>query len=95
MESSKTIIMDKPLPSVACAIATRAIAVLDDPLHYMYIKVNKFLNKSPNWALAKLPSYWVDKVFLHPPADDDTHQREVHWVVETLLDGLQTVEVML
>ena len=68
--------------------------VLNDPLHFMYSKVNKFLNKSPNWEIAKLPSYWVDKVCLNPPADDDTHQREVQWVLDTLIDGLRTEEVI-
>ncbi|MCJ1383857.1 hypothetical protein MMC17_006971 [Xylographa soralifera] len=94
MESAKNIVATKQFPSVAGVLATRAVLVLNDPLHFMYSKVNKFLNKSPSWEIAKLPSYWIDKVFLHPPADDDTHQREVHWVVETLIDGLRTAEVI-
>ncbi|MCJ1280704.1 hypothetical protein MMC26_000021 [Xylographa opegraphella] len=94
VDSAKDIILTKQLPSVAGVIATRAVMVLNDPLHFMYPKVNKFLNRSPNWEIAKLPSYWVDKVFLHPPADDDSHQREVQWVVDTLIDGLQTAEDM-
>ncbi|MCJ1405313.1 hypothetical protein MMC11_008540 [Xylographa trunciseda] len=93
-ESAKPIITNKQFPSVAGVIATRAVKVLDDPLHFMYIKVNKFLNKSPNWEIDKLPSYWVDKVFLHPPSDDDTHHYEVQWVVDTLIDGLRTAEDM-
>ncbi|MCJ1435584.1 hypothetical protein MMC27_004958 [Xylographa pallens] len=94
MESAKYIIATKQFPSVAGVIATRAVMVLNDPLHFMYPKVNKFLNKSPSWDVAKLPSYWVDKVFLHPPADDDTHQREVQWVVDTLIGGLRTAQDM-
>ncbi|MCJ1390900.1 hypothetical protein MMC18_003761 [Xylographa bjoerkii] len=94
VESAKTIITNKQFPSIAGIIATRAVTVLHDPLHFMYIKVNKFLNKSPKWEIAKLPSYWVDKVFLHSPANDDTHQREVQWVVDTLIDGIRTAEDM-
>ena len=59
----------------------------------MYIKVNKFLNKGPPWNVTKLPSYWIDKVMLHPPSDDDSHHREVEWLLDALLDGLRTPSV--
>ena len=74
-------------------MATRSVQVLDDPLHFMYPKINKFLNKGPQWNVAKLPSYWIDKVFLHEPVEDDAHNREVDWVLDTLIDGLRTTAV--
>ena len=67
--------------------------VLGDPLHFMYTKVNKFLNKSPKWNPRKLPSYWIDKVLLHPPTEDESHYREVEWVLDALMEGLRTAQV--
>lgn len=81
--------MIKPLPHFAGVLAARLVRILDHPLHFMYTKVNKFLNRSPVWEFAKLPSYWIDRAFLHPSTDDDAHHREVRWVLETLLAGLR------
>ena len=67
--------------------------VLADPLHFMYTKAGKFLNKGPRWDSAKLPSYWVDRVLLHEPADDDGHYQEVDWLLNILVDGLRTPAV--
>ncbi len=59
----------------------------------MYTKINRFLNRSPQWNVVKLPSYWVDKILLHPSTDDDTHYEEVKWVLDALIDGLRTKAV--
>ena len=59
----------------------------------MYVKINRFLNKAPRWDIGRLPSYWVDKVLLHPPTDDNAHHDEVGWLLEALTDGLRTPEV--
>lgn len=59
----------------------------------MYSKINKFLNKAPRWDLAKMPSYWVDKVFLNPPTEDNAYYQEVEWLLEALIDGLRTSNV--
>ena len=56
----------------------------------MYTKINKFLNKGPEWNVVKLPSYWVDRVMLHPPTDDDSHHEEVKWLLDVLIAGLRT-----
>ncbi|MCJ1477635.1 hypothetical protein MMC13_006308 [Lambiella insularis] len=93
-ESAKGAVLNGPLPYFTGVLASRIVTVMNDPLHFMYTKVNKFLNRSPVWDFAKLPSYWVDRAFLHPPADIDTHHQEVKWVLETLLDGLRTREDM-
>ncbi|MCJ1250321.1 hypothetical protein MMC30_007547 [Trapelia coarctata] len=89
-ESAKNIISADPLPYFAGAIAARSILVLNNPLHFMYTKVNKFLNKSPEWNISKLPSYWIGKILLAPPTDDDAHHREIVWLLDTLIEGLRT-----
>ena len=88
-ESAKGNISADPLPYFAGIIAARSLLVLDKPLNFMYTKVNKFLNKSPEWNIAKLPSYWVGKILLAPPTDDDAHHREIAWLLDTLIDGLR------
>ena len=59
----------------------------------MYSKASKFLNKGPQWNLARLPSYWVDKVILREPTDDETHYQEIDWLLDVLIDGLRTPAV--
>jgi nucleolar pre-ribosomal-associated protein 1 len=71
----------------------RFLIVLSDPLHFLYIKVNKFLNRAPRWDLAKLPSYWVDKILLHPPDSDNAFYQEVEWLLDALTNGLRTYYV--
>ncbi len=61
----------------------------------MYAKVSKFLNRGPEWNVAKLPSYWVDKVLMNPPTDDDGHYQEAEWLLDGLIDGLRTSAVSL
>lgn len=84
---------DGPLPYFVGVVAAQSLLVLADPLHFMYIKVNKFLNKGPPWSVSKLPSYWIDKIMLHPPSDDNAHNDEVKWLLDALLDGLRTSSV--
>lgn len=67
--------------------------VLSDPLHVLYTKVNKFLNRTPRWDLARLPSYWVDRILLNSPDDNDAFYQEVEWLLDTLTDGLRTPNV--
>ena len=82
--------IDDALPFFAGVLAARCVKALADPLNYMYQKINKFLNKNPRWNTSKLPSYWAEMIFLYPPADDDAHHREVEWLLDLLVDGLQT-----
>ena len=94
MESAKKVIPDTPLPYFAGVLAAKCVMVLNDPLHFMYSKVNKFLNKSPEWNIERLPSYWIGKVLLSPPVEDDAHHRELAWVLEAFMDGLRTTMVI-
>lgn len=93
IETASDGLSDGPLPYFVGVIAARSLLVLADPLHSIYIKVNRFLNKGPPWNVSKLPSYWIDKIMLHPPSDDDAHYNEVEWLLDALLDGLRTPSV--
>ena len=92
-ETAKNISPPQVLPYFAVVVAARSLSVLANPLHVMYTKINKFLNKGPFWNLEKLPSYWVDRVLLHPPTDDETHYEEIRWMLDILIDGLRTPSV--
>ena len=93
MESARSTISTDPLPYFVGVIAARSVLILNSPLHFMYTKINKFLNKSPEWNISKLPSYWIGKIILTPPTEDDAHHREVAWLLDALIDGLRTASV--
>lgn len=93
VETTRTMIDETPLPYFAGALAAQLLSVITDPLHVMYGKVNKFLNRGPSWTVTKLPSYWVDKIMLNPPTDDDAHYQEIEWLLDALSDGLRTPAV--
>jgi nucleolar pre-ribosomal-associated protein 1 len=80
-------------PSVIAEVASRIATVLADPSHMMYGKVNKFLNKAPVWEAQKIISYWIDRVLLKEPEDDNGYDLEVSWLLELVVDGLRTSEV--
>lgn len=67
--------------------------VLTDPLHELYGKVNKFLNRGPQWEIAKLPSYWIDKILLNESDYDDSHHNEVSWLLDLFIGGLRSKKV--
>lgn len=93
IDTSEEHILTQPLQSFVGVFAARALLVLKDPLHPLYGKLNRFLNKGPSWNVEKLPSYWVDKILLHPPDDDDAHYKEIEWLLDTFTEGLQTPKV--
>ena len=82
-----------PFPYFAGVFAARCFLVLAEPLHPLYTKVNNFLHKGPQWKVSKLPSYWIDKILLQPPAEDNGHRVEMEWLLEFLFAGLRTPEV--
>lgn len=94
-ETARAAIADFPLPHFTGTLAAQLLLVQADPLHFMYVKVNKFLNKGPQWNAKKLPSYWVEKVLLTPPTEDEAHYQEVAWLLNILVDGLRTPAVSL
>ena len=83
------------LPSVVVELAAQIITILSDPLHQMYGKVNKFLNNGPVWDIYRVVPYWIDKILLREPEDDDGYSQEIEWLLQILVDGLRTSEVSL
>ncbi|KAG8527482.1 uncharacterized protein KY384_007634 [Bacidia gigantensis] len=94
IETTRKIGHANPLPYFVGALTAGLLQVLDDPLHFMYSKANKFLHRSPSWIVQKLPSYWIDKVILHGPSDTEMQHCEVQWLLNILLDGLRTSDDM-
>ena len=95
LETAEKVIADRPLPYYAGVLAAGLALVLSDPLHLMYTKVNKFLNKASEWNMTKLPSYWVDKVLMNAPTNDEGHYQEAEWLLDGLIGGLRTSAVSL
>ncbi|KAK5117398.1 hypothetical protein LTR62_006016 [Meristemomyces frigidus] len=80
----------KPLPYLTGCFATRALAVLNEPTHFMYPKLCHFIMKSPEWRSARLPSYWLANTIHAQPVEDETYWRGIFWVLEWLVDCLLT-----
>ncbi|KAF2488089.1 ribosome 60S biogenesis N-terminal-domain-containing protein [Neohortaea acidophila] len=78
------------LPYLAGTFATRALRVQMQPMHVMYPKMNKYLNKGPEWRIQKMPNYWLDNTVLSTPEMDDEYWEEAQWVLGWLIDGLRT-----
>ena len=79
-----------PLPHFAGVFASHSFLVLAEPLHPLYTKINGFLHKGPRWKVDKLPSYWIDKITLQSPTEDDGYRAEIKWLLDILFDGLRT-----
>ena len=81
----------KALPYLASCFATHALKVEMEPTHFMYPKLNRYLNKGPEWRINKLPTYWIDNTILSTPEEDDAYWKEVQWVLDWLVDGMRTL----
>ena len=92
IETAEASISTQALPYLTGTFAGRAVAVIANPLHAIYPKLNKFLIKAPTWISERLPSYWVEKVIQNPPDDDEAYHRDVQWLLDFLYDGLRTPE---
>nr|POF03494.1 nucleolar pre-ribosomal-associated protein 1 [Quercus suber] len=79
-------------PFLISAFAARCLHVLVQPTHHMYPKVNRFLIKSPEWRVSRMPSYWLANTALTYPEEDDAYWKEVQWVLEWLMQSTRTVE---
>jgi nucleolar pre-ribosomal-associated protein 1 len=88
VETARQIIDQEPLPTFICAFASHALSVLNDPLHCMYPKINKFLTSGPTWTLDKIPLLF--KILDEPPSLDDAHYAEMGWLLAYMLIGLRT-----
>lgn len=93
VETAKDDGLKAPFPSPLAEMGTKFADVLTDPLHFMYGKVNRFLNKGPVWERKKVLSYWIDRVILRDSERDDSKLNEITWLLGVLVHGLRTVEV--
>lgn len=90
LETVNGIGLDKPIPWIVGECASNCLSVLINPLHKVYGKVNKFLQKAPVWELEKIPSYWIDKIFLHEPELDDGYFDEIDWLLGLFVKSLRS-----
>ncbi|KAL4784181.1 ribosome 60S biogenesis N-terminal-domain-containing protein [Aspergillus varians] len=90
LETVKQIGVESPVPWIVGECASNCLSVLVDPMHKLYGKVNKFLQKAPSWEVEKIPSYWIDKILLHEPELDDGYFEEIGWLLDLLIKGLRT-----
>lgn len=88
VETSKKVINGEPLPTIISSFASHSVAVLCDPLHCLYPKINKFLAQGPTWQIDKIPLMY--KVLEESPSLDDHHYSEVSWLLDFMLVGLRT-----
>lgn len=95
METAASRIANDALPHFAGVGAAEFCLILSNPLHNLYAKVNRFLNKGPAWQVEKMPSYWVDQILMHVPTNDDAHYKEMEWLLDLLIEGLRTDAVSL
>jgi nucleolar pre-ribosomal-associated protein 1 len=93
LETVNKIGMEKPVPWIVGECAANCLAVLTDPLHKVYGKVNKFLQKAPMWEVEKIPTYWVDRILLHEPELDDGYFDEIDWLLNLFIKALRTEAV--
>jgi len=82
----------RPVPSVAAELTAQLAPILNDPADRMYGKVNRFLLKSPVWDLDRIINYWVDKILLSEPENDDGHHLEVDRLLAILQNGLRVLD---
>jgi nucleolar pre-ribosomal-associated protein 1 len=87
VESCKGHVDAGSIPNYIVAFARNALDVLQNPLHCLYGKVNKFLVKGPTWKLDRLPL--VYDILQDGPELDDAYYSELSWLFSYLLDGLQ------
>lgn len=87
VESCKGHVDTGSIPNYIVAFARHALDVLQNPLHCMYGKLNKFLIKGPTWKLDRMPL--VYDVLSDGPELDDAYYSELSWLFSYLLDGLQ------
>ena len=88
VETARKVIDSEPLPTIISSFASHAISALNDPLHCLYPKINKFLSQGPTWELDKVPLMY--KIMDDAPSLDDAHYLEIAWLLNYMLTGLRT-----
>lgn len=82
--------LETPVPWIVGECASSCLKVLTNPLHKLYGKVSRFLQKSPSWEVEKIPSYWIDKILLHEPEIYDGYFEEISWLLDLFIRALRT-----
>lgn len=90
VETVRQLGLEAPVPWIVGECASSCLSVLTDPMHKLYGKVNRFLQKAPYWELEKIGTYWIDKVLLHEPELDDGYFEEINWLLDLFVKGLRT-----
>ena len=93
VETVKSVGRVRPLVSILTEFAATAIVMLDEPSHAMYGKISKFLQKGPVWDVSKFIPYWIGKILLREPEDDNGPFQETSWLLNLLIQGLRDNEV--
>jgi nucleolar pre-ribosomal-associated protein 1 len=88
VETARKVIDSEPLPTIIPSFASHAISVLNDPLHCLYPKINKFLSQGAAWEHDKVPLMY--KIMDDAPSLDDAHYLEIAWLLNYMLAGLRT-----
>ena len=88
VESARKVIDIGAFPTTISSFASHAVAVLNDPLHCLYPKINKFLSQGPTWELDKIPL--MNKIMDDAPSLDDAHYVEIAWLLDCMIAGLRT-----
>lgn len=89
LETAKAVENDDALPYIGGELGVALLNIVLNPLHKLYAKANKFLNKGPRWEAAKIPSYFVDKILLNESEYDDGWADEVAWLLAFFVTGLR------
>lgn len=84
--------LSQPPPALIPELTNTLLHVLVDPTHKLYTKVNKFLLHSPVWTLKRTIAYWLEKILMREPDDDEPQafQVEVTWLLTLLLNSLRS-----
>ena len=91
IETTDTVIDGNKLPTVLAAFAAEAFAVLHNPLHPMYERINEFTNRGPSWDLDKIPI--LHSILRGSGDPDEPYYRNLDWLCKVLVRGLSTPEV--
>lgn len=93
-ETAAGLVDTAPLSYIAGVFAAHAATILAEPTHFLYPKINNYLNKGPMWNADRIPAYWIEQILLHPPEEDDARQKEIGWLIDFLFDAVRTQREM-
>ena len=90
LETVSDLGLETPVPWIIGECASSCLFVLANPLHKVYAKVNRFLQKGPSWALEKIPSYWIDRIIHNEPEMDTGYFDELDWLLSIFVKALRS-----